>query len=457
MTAPPLEAQEDRLYSMMDSIHDNVVISDRTGTILWVSPSCEATYGIPREDFIGYTSKEMEERKIWDPAVAPMVLEAKKKVTLLEETQQGEKLVVTGIPVLDENNEVKRVVSYSFDPSYILELSEQYKNMENLVSRYSAELSEYREKEMLLPGVVSQSPEMKAVQNLLLRVAKVETTLMITGESGVGKSLIARKIHQHSPRNKGPFIEINCGSIPENLLESELFGYEPGAFTGAQKQGKVGMIELAQEGTLLLDEIGELPPALQVKLLKVIQDKVVTKVGGTKPIPVDFRLIAATNKNLKEMVAQGEFREDLFYRLNVVPIPIPPLRERREDILPLIHAFLKGANEKYGWEKTMSGSLIHTLIQRDWPGNIRQLKNMVERLAVLSDGDRISDETLVGTEHALPDFHGDETHSLKETLKLVEKKIIQKAYARHGTTVGVAKALSISQSSAARKVAEYVK
>ena len=457
MTAPPLEAQEDRLYSMMDSIHDNVVISDRTGTILWVSPSCESTYGIPREDFIGYTSKEMEERKIWDPAVAPMVLEAKKKVTLLEETQQGEKLVVTGIPVLDENNEVKRVVSYSFDPSYILELSEQYKNMENLVSRYSAELSEYREKEMLLPGVVSQSPEMKAVQNLLLRVAKVETTLMITGESGVGKSLIARKIHQHSPRNKGPFIEINCGSIPENLLESELFGYEPGAFTGAQKQGKVGMIELAQEGTLLLDEIGELPPALQVKLLKVIQDKVVTKVGGTKPIPVDFRLIAATNKNLKEMVAQGEFREDLFYRLNVVPIPIPPLRERREDILPLIDAFLKGANEKYGWEKTMSGSLIHTLIQRDWPGNIRQLKNMVERLAVLSDGDRISDETLVGTEHALPDFHGDETHSLKETLKLVEKKIIQKAYARHGTTVGVAKALSISQSSAARKVAEYVK
>ena len=457
MTAPPLEAQEDRLYSMMDSIHDNVVISDRTGTILWVSPSCETTYGIPREDFIGHTSKEMEERKIWDPAVAPMVLEAKKKITLLEETQQGEKLVVTGIPVLDENNEVKRVVSYSFDPSYILELSEQYKNMENLVSRYSAELSEYREKEMLLPGVVSQSPEMKAVQNLLLRVAKVETTLMITGESGVGKSLIARKIHQHSPRNKGPFIEINCGSIPENLLESELFGYEPGAFTGAQKQGKVGMIELAQEGTLLLDEIGELPPALQVKLLKVIQDKVVTKVGGTKPIPVDFRLIAATNKNLKEMVAQGEFREDLFYRLNVVPIPIPPLRERREDILPLIDAFLKGANEKYGWEKTMSGSLIHTLIQRDWPGNIRQLKNMVERLAVLSDGDRISDETLVGTEHALPDFHGDETHSLKETLKLVEKKIIQKAYARHGTTVGVAKALSISQSSAARKVAEYVK
>jgi len=449
---------EDRqLYSLMESIHDNVVISDGQGVIQWVSPSCEKTYGIPREKFIGTDTFEMERQKIWYPAVAPMVLRSKEKITILEQTQKGEKLVVTGIPILDKHNEIKRVVSYSFDPSYLLELSEQYQNMKALISRYSAEIRELRDKEMHLPGVIAQSEKMNAIFKLLLKVAQVETNLLITGESGVGKSLIARKIHQNSTRSKGPFIEINCGSIPENLLESELFGYEPGAYTGALKSGKLGMIQLAHEGTLLLDEIGELPLNLQVKLLKVIQDKVLKKIGSTKDSVVDFRLVAATNQDLKKLVNNGLFREDLFYRLNVVPIHVPPLRERSEDILPLIMHFLKLANQKYKKNKTISNNAVNTLMSYEWPGNIRQLKNIVERLVILSDKEHINRDSVLNKTTNKPAINPDESMPLKEALQMVEKQIIQKAYEKHRTTVGVAGALKISQSSAARKVKQYVR
>lgn len=449
-------SQGRQLYSLMESIHDNVVILNGQGVIQWVSPSCEETYGIPKEEFIGKDTFEMERRRIWHPAVAPMVLRSKKKVTILEQTQKGEKLVVTGIPILNNNNEIERVVSYSFDPSYLLELSEQYQNMKVLISRYSAEIRELRDKEMHLPGVIAQSEKMNGIFKLLMKVAQVETNLLITGESGVGKSLIARKIHQNSPRSKGPFIEINCGSIPENLLESELFGYEPGAYTGALKSGKMGMIQLAHEGTLFLDEIGELPLNLQVKLLKVIQDKVFKKIGSTKDSSVDFRLVAATNQNLKRLVDKGLFREDLFYRLNVVPIHVPALRERSEDILPLIMHFLKLANKQYKTNKTISNDAVNTLISYEWPGNIRQLKNIVERLVILSDKDHISRDNVLNRTTNKPAINPDADIPLKEALQMLERQIIQKAYGKHRTTVGVAAALKISQSSAARKIKQYV-
>ena len=448
--------QDRQLYSLMESIHDNVVVLDGQGVIQWVSPSCEETYGMTREEFVGKDTFEMERRRIWYPAVAPMVLRSKEKVTILEQTQKGEKLVVTGIPILDENKEIHRVVSYSFDPSYLLELSEQYQNMKALVSRYSAEIRELRNKEMHLPGVIAQSEKMNSIFRQIMKVAQVETNLLITGESGVGKSLIARTIHQNSIRSKGPFIEINCGSIPENLLEAELFGYEPGAYTGALKSGKTGMIQLAHEGTLFLDEIGELPFNLQVKLLKVIQDKVVKKLGSTREGSVDFRLVTATNQDLQNLVNQGLFREDLFYRLNVIPIHVPSLRERSEDILPLIMYFLKRANKKYEKNRTISNNAVNILICREWPGNIRQLKNVVERLVILSDNDHINRATVLNETSNNPSLPPDENLPLKEALQAMEKQIIQKAYDRYRTTVGVAAALKISQSSAARKIKQYL-
>ncbi|SMD08968.1 Transcriptional regulator containing PAS, AAA-type ATPase, and DNA-binding Fis domains [Desulfocicer vacuolatum DSM 3385] len=449
-------SEDSQLYYLMESIHDNVVITNGQGVIQWVSPSCEETYGMRRQDFIGKDTFEMERRRIWYPAVAPMVLRSKEKVTILEQTKKGEKLVVTGIPILNKDNEIKRVVSYSFDPSYLLELSEQYQNMKALISRYSAEIRELREKEMHLPGVVAQSQKMNTIFKMIMKVAQVETNLLITGESGVGKSLIARKIHQHSTRNKGPFIEINCGSIPENLLESELFGYEPGAYTGALKSGKIGMIQLAHEGTLFLDEIGELSLNLQVKLLKVIQDKVLKRIGSTEDSSVNFRLVAATNQDLNKLVNKGLFREDLFYRLNVVPLHVPPLRERSEDILPLIMHFLKLANKKYNKNRTISNDAVDTLISYEWPGNIRQLKNVVERLVILSDKNHISRTGVLSRTTNKSTMTPDENMPLKEALQMVEKQIIQKAYERHRTTVKVAEALKISQSSAARKIKQYI-
>ena len=444
------------LYALMESIHDNVVISDSKGVIQWVSPSCEETYGMKSEEFVGRDTFEMERRRIWYPAVAPMVLRSKEKVTILEQTRKGEELVVTGFPLLNAEGEIERVISYSFDPTYLLELGEQFKKMRSLVSRYSAELRELREKEMHLPGVIAKSAKMDGIFKLIMKVAEVETHVLITGESGVGKSLIARKIHQNSLRSKGPFIEINCGSIPENLLESELFGYEPGAFTGAQRGGKVGMIELAQEGTLLLDEVGELPLPLQVKLLKVIQDKVLVKVGGTRQVNVDFRLVAATNQDLESLVAEGRFREDLFYRLNVVPIHVPPLRERPEDIFPLTQHFLTRANKRYGKRRTLSGDAVNALIAHDWPGNVRQLQNMVERLVIIADEDPIGRSSLPEKIRTPRETEAEENLPLKRALERLEAKLIRKAYAEHKTTVGVAKALEISQSSAARKVMKYV-
>ena len=220
---------------------------------------------------------------------------------------------------------------------------------------------------------------------LSLRIAAVNTTVLILGESGVGKGLIARFIHENSLRNKGPFIKINCGSIPESLLESELFGYETGAFTGAKREGKPGLVELAHKGTLLLDEIADLPLNLQVKLLQVIQERELTRIGGTKPIRIDIRIIASTNKDIRKMVKQGEFREDLYYRLNVIPITIPPLRERKEDIELLIDFFISHYNKKHNKSISLQEDVIEALLQYCWPGNVRELENLMERLVVTSE------------------------------------------------------------------------
>ena len=247
-----------------------------------------------------------------------------------------------------------------------------------------------------------------------MKVCEVDTNVLITGDSGVGKNVIARLIHQHSARAKGPLIEINCGAIPESLIESELFGYEKGAFTGALHSGKTGQIELANDGTLFLDEIGELPLSMQVKLLKVIQERKIVKVGGTRQIPVNFRLISATNKNLQEEIKIGNFREDLYYRLSVIPIHIPPLKERPDDLLPLIMHFLDKANEKYQRDKTFSSSAIDALMNYDWPGNIRELQNLIERLVLTVDDDCIDIDSLPEHINLTPSINSAKELTLKK-------------------------------------------
>ena len=299
------------------------------------------------------------------------------------------------------------------------------------------------------------------MQNILAtieRISRFDTNVLFTGKSGVGKTMYSKLMHSRSDRKDGPFIHINCGAIPESLIESELFGYEKGAFTGARNEGKPGLVELANRGTLFLDEIGDLPLNMQVKLLKVIQDKKLTRIGATDEKTVDFRLITATNKDLEAMIEKNEFREDLYYRINIITLEIPRLKDRKSDIFPLLKLFLDKYNKKYGLKRTIANSSIDALVEYDWPGNIRELENTVERLVLSTDEYMITNDNLPLKLKA--DVVGRpvmENKTLKEILESVEKRVIVEAYKKIGTTTGVAKALGISQPSASLKISKYAK
>lgn len=310
-------------------------------------------------------------------------------------------------------------------------------------------------------SIVARSTQMKEILELSKRVAKTDCTVLIQGESGVGKDEIAKIIHSNSARSEKPFYKVDCAAIPESLLESELFGYEPGAFTGATKSGKQGMLEAADNGTIFLDEIGDLHLSLQSKLLRVLQDHTIVRVGGTKPITVNVRVIAATNKDLAECIKKGLFREDLYYRLNVVPIYIPPLRERTDDILSFIGHFRDKFSKRYNVTKECSPEVAHALLNYQWPGNVRELKNIIERIFVTAPNERvrlddlpshlvsnefISSEDVVTINKIIP---------LKSAVKEVEKQLLFKAMARYGSTRKAAKVLRVSQPTVVRKLQEH--
>ena len=444
-----------KLDPIIESLHDDIVISDGKGVVQHVSPAFLDLYGVTEAEVLGKSVFDLEAAGVFAPSAAAMVLEKREKVTFVQKTGKGDHLVITGVPVLNRDNEITQVISYSHDLKEFLKLKKRYEELEDRMRVLATEVRALREREMLLPEIVAQSPLMDNIIKLAVKVAEVDINLIIVGESGVGKNLIARFIHQHSPRREGAFIEINCGAIPESLLESELFGYEPGAFTGASKEGKIGRIELARNGTLFLDEIGDLPLDLQVKLLKVLQEKSFTKVGGTRSITVDFRLISATNRDLETRVKERKFREDLYYRLNVVPIIIPPLRERREDALMLIDHFLNDANRRFNKQKRLSSRVIETLVNHDWPGNVRELQNLIHRLVITSENQAVQMTDLPAHCCIGPSVRTAEGMTLRAAKEAIEKNLVIHAYRRHKTTVGVGRALGISQASAARKVKKY--
>lgn len=307
--------------------------------------------------------------------------------------------------------------------------------------------------------VIAVSGAMQNVLNLAVRVAGVDSSVLITGETGTGKEVLARTVHEYSRRIGNSFVKLNCGAIPEEMLESELFGYETGAFTGAGRGGKPGLIEMADGGTLFMDEIAELSLKLQVKLLRVLQEREIMRLGGVKSKKVDFRLITATNRDLEELVRLKEFRADLFYRLNVVPLAVPPLRERKADIIPLAAYFLKRLNSKYGMNKEISPEVMQNLLKYDWPGNVRELENTVERLVVISDTNQILLKTLLentGLENTR--VAGSSENSLlylRNVLEHKEKLLILKVAQECGTTREMAVALGVSQSAVVKKMRKY--
>jgi TyrR family helix-turn-helix protein len=301
---------------------------------------------------------------------------------------------------------------------------------------------------------------MKDLLGMVIRLAQFDSTILITGESGTGKELIAETIHNNSMRKSGPYIKVNCGAIPENLLESELFGYDYGAFTGAKREGKAGYFQLANGGTIFLDEIGDLPFNLQVKLLRVLQNREIVRVGGVKSLPIDVRIVTGTNRNLLDLVERKLFREDLYYRLNVVPVHVPPLRDRKEDVPSLVAHFLQMYNRKHKINRSISTEVVEIFMGYNWPGNVRELENLIERLLVISTKDLLTREDL-------PSFFGDaiptnfpeifvsDIMPIQDAVESVEKLILEKAYAKYRTTRQIAKELKIAASTVVRKAAKY--
>lgn len=447
------KAVRDELDATIQNSYDAIYIVDANGITRKTNDAIERLTGIPKEYYIGKDMRYLEKRGIVKKSVSFEVMKKKKPVTMIQETSTGKVLLMTGSPVFNEEGEVIRVVTNLRDISELNQLREELSRLRKFHARDE-------------PAVVV-SPEMKKVMELAGRVAETDTTVLLLGESGAGKEVIARMIHKNSKRyEKGAFIKVNCGAIPEELLESELFGYESGAFTGAKKDGKPGLFELAHDGTLFLDEIGEMPVQLQVKLLRVLQDQEYRRLGGVKTIKVNARIIAATNRDLKKLVEEGKFREDLYYRLCVVPIEIPPLRKRPEDILPMIRFYLDKYNKKYKTNKQLAWETIKILQNYHWPGNIRELANLIERLLVTTPSHEILPEHLPFSsgekrllQKELPDVNdfmdAEKLGGLKKVMKQVERKIITSAFQKYDSSYEVAKALKISQSTAIRKAYKY--
>lgn len=446
------------LDAILEAIHDDILITDGQGKILKVSESFEKVYGIGEEHILGKTVFEMEKEGIFRPSVIARVLQSNQKITMRQKNNQGRDFVVTATPIKNEAGKIIKVVSFTRDLTDYLNLQEQYSQLESIVEKYSAEIAELRSKITSVDGIVGNSEKIREIIKAINKIAKFDANILFLGPSGVGKTMLSRIVHAKSSRCAGPFIEINCAAIPHNLLESELFGYEKGSFTGAGLSGKIGLIELAQGGTLMLDEISELPLNLQAKLLKVIQDKTITRVGGTREIKVDFRLIAASNRDMEELIRQEKFRQDLYYRLNVVTIHIPSLESRKEDILPLTAYFLDKFNAKYHFHKTLHPQTMNLLLRYHWPGNVRELENVLECAVITSEEDVI-------TRTALPDSISNhpgrgsldrQWNSLTEAVEEYEGMIIRETFQLHNTTVGLAKALQISQPTAVRKIKKYI-
>jgi PAS domain S-box-containing protein len=425
------------LETVFDNVYNGIYITDGKGVTIAVNKTFEEMSGINREQLVGQSLYDLVgEGKTFSGSASLLVIQRKRPVTATYSTSTNRKLLVKGRPIFGPDGEIDYIISTIWDLTVV-----QYSDQIDADTARAHLLSE--------EDLVTCSEQMMAVVDLSLRVAATDSTLLLSGESGVGKSLLARTIHRASPRKQQPLMQINCAAIPETLIEAELFGYEGGAFTGANSKGKAGLFEMAEGGTVFLDEISELPYHLQSKLLSVLQDKQFFRVGGRQVQQVDVRLIAASNKDLATLVAEGRFREDLYYRLNVVPIQLPPLRERREDIPALIEYFTDKHNRKYNSYKKFSDNLIQQMITMPWKGNIRELENVIERSIVTTAGDLITAETAMipGLSQGLPDGM-----QLKQLLAEHEKEILLRARQQYRTTRKIAAALGISQASAARKL-----
>lgn len=382
------------LTAVLESSFDGIFITDGEAKTLWCNHSYEVISGLSAQDVLGVSMEKLVANGIVSESATVKALQQGHAVTLNQRFTSGKRAVVTSTPIFDQDGQVCMVVTNVRDISELTILQESLDYQRQLAARYEREIAVVREQIHHTPQFVAEDPSTLNLLRIVGRAASLDTVVLILGETGAGKERIASYIHQCSPRASKSFIRVNCGAIPENLAESELFGYERGAFTGASREGKPGLFEIASEGTIFLDEVGELSLPTQTKLLRVLQEHELTRVGGSKPIKVDVQVIAATNRDLAKCVREGTFREDLFYRLSVFPVWVPPLRERKLDIPKLAMGAIQELNQTYEHKKTISPGAEAALLQYAWPGNVRELRNVMERAFIMSDGEEILAEDL---------------------------------------------------------------
>lgn len=458
----PAEITFDHLHDIFDSLTDAVIVLDCNARLVMTNPTFCKLIGTTLEHCIGKETKELIAEGLYDRSVVYETIETGKEVSAIVRTGTGVELLSRSRIVHDSEGKIKFVVVTSTPISVLSNLRVEFERQHRLSDMYLRELEHLRKLLLVDEDFIFESREMKSLLDVVKRVAPLSFTVLITGESGVGKEILAKTIHNNSNR-KNTFIPVSIPSIPDNLFESELFGYIGGAFTGALRGGKIGLFEIAQGGTLFLDEVADIPYPMQVKLLRTIENGEITRVGCTKTIKLDVRIIAATNRDIHAMVKKGTFREDLFYRLNVVPIKIKPLRERQEDMEPLCHYFIRNINNSYNLNKYLSIYALQELRKYNWPGNVRELRNALERLVTISDTNCIGSEDVKSV--ITSSFGGNQTlendsqamPALKEYEAFEQSRILEALRQAGGNKSKAAELLGMTRTKLYRKLKSFNK
>lgn len=440
--------------AVVDNLVDGVYVTDSNAITRYVNPAYSNHTGIAPEEIIGRSVTDIvKEGVLFKHAVSADVIRWGRVVTGagLIRTVNGRNIhgYVTGVPLFDENGKVKNVVVSVFDAEKIKRRVSEFDRtqQENAIQIHE------RFGEEAMDTIIGSDKAISEIRRIIIHAAPTDATVLITGESGVGKEAIADRLFSFSNRTDKPYVKVNCTAIPANLLESELFGYEKGAFTGAKASGKMGLFELANRGTILLDEIGDLPIELQTKLLRVLQQKELQRLGGTAVIPLDVRIIAATNANLKKKIQEGTFREDLYYRLSVIPIHVPPLRQRRGDIAKLVKYYFKEYTKKHERDVYLTDEALLSFEAYDWPGNVRELQNILEYLIIVSEGSVLDPQKL---SEALGQGEKSEIPAgLNAAVEIYERELIENALKETGGVRKAAAYLKVDPSTISRKTKKY--
>ena len=444
------------IISALDLAHDGFMIADSNSKILYFNKAYACLTRLEGMLKVGMFLRQLNQQGLVPSSSCLESISTGNQVSRIHFTKERRTAIVcVSIPRYSASGKLEQIITNVRDVSEFFDLREQIGTVQKILDRFSEQMD--RHSEGCRRNIIATSNEMQSLLDMAEHIAVVDANVLIQGESGTGKEVMARYIHEMSPRHARPFLAINCGAIPENLLESELFGYTEGTFTGQVRGGKKGLIHAAEGGTLFLDEIGDMPLALQVKLLRFLDTKTYQPLGSTETIPANVRILSATKRDLAQMIQSGDFREDLYYRLNVVNITIPALRDRRDDIIPLALFFLEQSNRTYHLQKRVPPVLLNTLYQYDWPGNVRELRNVIERMVVLSTGDScdLPPDFLKQSDRQVRQTFCGEIRSLSEYIAERERAYLVAAYRQCGTTRRAAQALGIDHSTFIRKMKRY--